>query len=114
AGSKAIGMTLYEAEKELNGADAQIISLVRNDVRLTMPRAAGAWREGDVVLIEAEPAALASALDALGLVFGEGKTDDNETEDTTEDQAGTEETDIDDTANDPPHTEDDADHDEAE
>ncbi|TEA80035.1 SLC13 family permease [Allopusillimonas ginsengisoli] len=69
--SKAIGMTLHEAESELKGADAQIISLVRNEIRLTSPLSAGPLREGDVVLIEADPEALASALDSLGLVFGE-------------------------------------------
>lgn len=73
ANSKAIGMTLREAETELEGADAQIISLVRHDIRLTSPLSAGPLREGDVVLIEADPEALASALDSLGLVFGEGK-----------------------------------------
>ncbi len=73
SGSKAIGMTLHEAEAELEGADAQIISLVRNDIRLTAPRSAGPLREGDVVLIEADPEALAGALDSLGLVFGEEK-----------------------------------------
>jgi len=78
--SKAIGMTLREAEAELQGADAQIISLVRNEIRLTSPMSAGPLREGDVVLIEADPEALASALDSLGLVFGEeplkGRRDD--------------------------------------
>ncbi|MDS1139929.1 SLC13 family permease [Pusillimonas sp. SM2304] len=78
ANSKAIGMTLHEAESELEGADAQIISLVRNEIRLTAPRTAGVLREGDLVLIEADPEALASALDSLGLVFGEGKSQDED------------------------------------
>ena len=73
AKSKAIGMTLHEAEAALEDADAQIISLVRNDVRVS-PYAAGPLRENDVVLIEADPEALAGALDSLGLVFGEGKS----------------------------------------
>ena len=71
--SKAIGMTLREAEAELEGADAQIISLVRNDMRVVAPHRTRALLEGDVVLIEAEPETLASALDNLGLVFGESK-----------------------------------------
>lgn len=78
--SKAIGMTLHEAETELKGADAQIISLVRNDVRLTAPHTAYALREGDIVLIEADPEALASALDSLGLIFGEGKPKEKDEE----------------------------------
>lgn len=73
ANSKAIGMTLHEAEAELDGADAQIISLVRNEIRLTAPHLAGSLRENDVVLIEADPEALAGALDSLGLVFGEAE-----------------------------------------
>lgn len=84
ANSKAIGMTLHEAETELEGADAQIISLVRNEVRLALPRTASVLREGDLVLIEADPEALASALDSLGLVFGEGKAQDKD-EDKDED-----------------------------
>lgn len=78
ANSKAIGMTLHEAETELEGADAQIISLVRNEVRLAVPRTASVLREGDLVLIEADPEALANALDSLGLVFGEGKPQDKD------------------------------------
>ena len=70
--SKAIGMVLHEAESALEEADAQIISLLRNDVRVS-PYAAGPLREDDVVLIEADPKALAKALDSLGLVFGEEK-----------------------------------------
>lgn len=80
--SKAIGMVLNEAENALEEADAQIISLVRNEVRVS-PYAAGPLREGDVVLIEAEPKALAKALDSLGLVFGEDKSKEKD-EDTDE------------------------------
>ncbi|NYT68653.1 SLC13 family permease [Pusillimonas noertemannii] len=77
AKSKAVGMTLHEAEAALEDADAQIISLVRNEVRVS-PYAAGPLRENDVVLIEADPEALAGALDSLGLVFGEGKSKEEE------------------------------------
>lgn len=73
--SKAIGMTLHQAEAELEGADAQIISLVRNEIRLTVPHTAGSLREDDLVLIEADPETLAKALDSLGLVFGETQPD---------------------------------------
>lgn len=76
--SKAIGMTLHEAEAELEGADAQIITLVRNEIRLTAPHTAGPLREGDLVLIEADPETLAKALDSLGLVFGAPPLDDDD------------------------------------
>lgn len=79
ANSKAIGMVLKEAESALEDADAQIISLVRNEVRVA-PHAAGPLQEGDVVLIEADPEALANALDSLGLVFGEGKSKEQDEE----------------------------------
>ncbi|WP_397473819.1 SLC13 family permease [Pusillimonas sp.] len=77
--SKAIGMVLNEAENALEEADAQIISLVRNEVRVS-PYAAGPLREGDVVLIEADPETLAKALDSLGLVFGEDKSKESDEE----------------------------------
>ncbi|TKR55037.1 SLC13 family permease [Allopusillimonas ginsengisoli] len=80
ANSKAIGMSLREAEAELEGADAQIISLVRNEIRLTAPHTAGPLREDDLVLIEADPETLAKALDSLGLVFGATPTDDDDEE----------------------------------
>ncbi|NYT77631.1 SLC13 family permease [Alcaligenaceae bacterium] len=80
ANSKAIGMSLREAEAELEGADAQIISLVRNEIRLTAPHTAGPLREDDLVLIEADPETLAKALDSLGLVFGATPIDDDDEE----------------------------------
>jgi len=94
AHSKAIGMVLAEAESALAEADAQIISLVRNEVRVP-PYSAGALREGDVVLIEADPASMAQALDSLGLEFGEDKSnaekEDAEGEDIESNESDTEE-----------------------
>ena len=71
ADSKANGMTLREAEAELSDADAQIISLVRNEIRLVAPHPATQLHEDDILLIEADPETLAGALEKLGLVFGE-------------------------------------------
>ena len=71
ADSKAIGMTLREAEAALGDADAQIISLVRNEIRLVTPHPATALHENDILLIEADPGVLAGTLEKLGLVFGE-------------------------------------------
>lgn len=71
ADSKANGMTLREAEAELSDADAQIISLVRNEIRLVAPHPATQLHEDDILLIEADPEMLAGALEKLGLVFGE-------------------------------------------
>lgn len=79
--SKAIGLTLREAEEALSSADAQIISLVRNEVRLMAPHPATRFREGDILLIEADPETLAGALEKLGLVFGEAPSRDAEDND---------------------------------
>ena len=65
--SKAVGKTLREVEQDLDEADAQIVGLVRNDFRVLAPRPHHLLRSGDVLVIEAEPEGLASALVGLGL-----------------------------------------------
>ncbi len=72
-GARAIGMTLREARAALRDADAQIVSLVRQDVRLVNPHHGHRLREGDVLAIVTDPAALAGALDTLGLKLKEDK-----------------------------------------
>lgn len=72
-GARAIGMTLREARAALRDADAQIVSLVRRDVRLVNPHHGHRLREGDVLAIVTDPAALAGALDTLGLKLKEDK-----------------------------------------
>jgi di/tricarboxylate transporter len=69
--SKAVGKTLREIEKALEEADAQVVGFVRNDVRVTAPSPGRVVRAGDVLLIEAEVKALASALTSLGLTLEE-------------------------------------------
>lgn len=73
AGAKAVGMKLYEAEAALDSAGAQIVGLVRNDVRLTAPYPGRRLREGDILTIEADPSSLAAALSSLGLKLEEDK-----------------------------------------
>ncbi|MCQ9618043.1 SLC13 family permease [Paenalcaligenes niemegkensis] len=72
--SKAIDMTLGEAEEALADAEAQILGLIRNGIRLNAPDATLVLRAGDVILLEADPATLAKTLETLELVFEEGKT----------------------------------------
>lgn len=72
-GSKAAGMKLREVEAALEGADAQIVGLVRNDVRVAAPNAGRYVHAGDVLIIEAEAETLASALSSLGLVLAEAQ-----------------------------------------
>jgi di/tricarboxylate transporter len=69
--SKAVGLTLREIESKLDEADAQVIGLVRNDLRVTAPNPGRVVRPGDVLVIEAEPESLASALSQLGLKLEE-------------------------------------------
>lgn len=73
AESKAIGMRLAEVQSTLDQTDSQILGLIRKDIRLNAPNPALSLVENDVLLIEADPEALAKNLDVLGLVFYEDK-----------------------------------------
>jgi di/tricarboxylate transporter len=73
-GSKAAGMTLREIETALDEIGAQVVGLVRNEVRVTAPDPSRAVREGDILVIEAEAEALATVLSRLGLSLEEAKT----------------------------------------
>jgi di/tricarboxylate transporter len=70
-GSKAAGMRLREIELELDAADAQIVGLVRNDVKMNAPSGGRVVRAGDILVIEAEVGALPGVLSALGLELEE-------------------------------------------
>ncbi|MGK2952072.1 MAG: SLC13 family permease [Thiobacillus sp.] len=72
-GSKAAGMKLREIEAALEEAEAQIIGLVRNDVRVSAPNSGRYVRAGDILIIEAEAEKLATALSSLGLVLEEAQ-----------------------------------------
>ena len=66
-GSKAANKTLHEVEQMLDEAEAQIVGLVRHDVRVVAP---GPWRRlhaGDILIVEVEPESLAKVLSSLGL-----------------------------------------------
>jgi di/tricarboxylate transporter len=73
--SKAAGKTLREIETALEEADAQVVGFVRNDVRVTAPSPGRTVRAGDILIIEAEVKALASALTSLGLTLEEVEKD---------------------------------------
>jgi len=76
--SKAIGRTLREIGPTLENADAQVIGMARNDFRVTAPNPYRTLREGDILVIEAEPASLASALSSLGLKLEESPDESDE------------------------------------
>ena len=70
-GSKAINKHLYEAEKMLDEADAQIISMIRQNVNIPVPNSWRILKEGDILVIEVEPKSLSLALTSLGLKLEE-------------------------------------------
>ena len=70
-GSKAVNKHLHEAEKMLDEADAQIISMIRQDVHISAPNPWRVLKEGDILIIEVEPKLLSSALTSLGLKLEE-------------------------------------------
>lgn len=80
AGSKADGMRLREIEVELDNADAQIVGLVRNDVRMTAPSGGRVVCAGDILIIEAEADGLADLLSRLGLELEEAVEPDESEE----------------------------------
>jgi di/tricarboxylate transporter len=73
--SKAAGGTLRDIGAGLEAADAQVIGLVRNGYRVSAPGPEQVLRVGDILVIEAEPESLASALSALGLTLEEADHD---------------------------------------
>lgn len=86
SGSKVEGMRLYEIETALDAVDAQVIGLVRNNVRITP---AGMYRTifaDDILIIEAEAEALAKTLSDFGLVLEEAKKTEAENENTNDKQ----------------------------
>ncbi|WP_322894558.1 MULTISPECIES: SLC13 family permease [unclassified Yoonia] len=69
--SKANGMTLRAFEREIESSDAQIIGMVRNEVRMTAPHGGRRIRGGDILVLEAEVDALAEALSVFGIKLEE-------------------------------------------
>ncbi|MEE4185801.1 MAG: SLC13 family permease [Gammaproteobacteria bacterium] len=65
--SKAVGLTLRAFERELQDSDAQIVALVRNDVRLVAPHGGRHIHADDVLVLEADVSALAEALSVFGI-----------------------------------------------
>ncbi|MFN2329513.1 MAG: SLC13 family permease [Chromatocurvus sp.] len=93
---KAAGMTLREVESTLGEGGAQIIGLVRNEVRLAAPHPGRELLSGDVLIMEADVEALAELLSKLGLELEATATpdeangeanDETDREDESEDDA---------------------------
>ncbi len=71
AKAKAVGKTLREFEQEMEEADAQVVGMVRNDFRVSAPNPARVLREGDILVIEADPEALSGILSNHDLELAE-------------------------------------------
>jgi di/tricarboxylate transporter len=87
-GSKAADKTLSEVEQLLDEADAQIVSMIRHDVRISAPNSRRVLRDGDILVIEVDPESLSTALSSLGLEFEEDVPAD-ETEEQDEEKSDT-------------------------
>jgi len=87
--AKAVGMSLREIEEKLDEADAQVVGLIRNEVRVTAPNPTRSVWPGDILVIEADPKALSSALSTLELELEEavqrGSKEEHDAKDKTED-----------------------------
>lgn len=81
---KAVGMSLREIEAVLDEADAQVVDLIRNDVRVTAPNPSRKVWAGDILVIEAEPKALTSILSTLNLKLEEAVHDDQKADNGTD------------------------------
>ena len=79
--SRVAGMRLRELEGDLDEADAQVVGLVRNDVRMIAPSGGRLIRAGDILVIEADIEALAKLVSRLGLELEEAKTPEKKSED---------------------------------
>jgi len=97
-GSKVVGTTLRQVEERLEEVDAQIVSFVRNGVRVTAPNRRWVVRAGDILLIEAQAEALANVLSSLGLKLEEAKGDRATKGETAQDSAKAADTEGDDRA----------------
>ncbi len=85
--SKIVNKRLYEVEPMLDEIDAQIVGLVRNDLHVTAPNPRYLLREGDILVIEAEPESLSSTLADLDLKLEEDVPPETESEGEEETQS---------------------------
>ena len=72
--SDAVGLRLREAERRIDETEAQIIGLIRNEQRIRSPHGNYKLQIGDILVIEAEPKSLVTALSQLDIHLEEDKT----------------------------------------
>lgn len=78
ADSKSVGKTLGEVDLMLEESDAQIIGMIRGDVRISAPDSRRVLRENDILVIEVDPETLASTLSAMGFKLEEDVSETDE------------------------------------
>ncbi|WP_244325660.1 SLC13 family permease [Shewanella aestuarii] len=78
AGSQAENKSLFEVDKLLVEADAQIIGLIRRKVRLSAPSPRRVLQQDDILVIEVEPESLPKVLSSLGVKLEEDISVNNE------------------------------------
>lgn len=81
--SKAVGLTLRAFEREIEDSGAQVVGLVRNEVRMTAPHGGRMIRADDILVLEAGVEGLAEALSAFGITLAEQEKSSRE-EDVTD------------------------------
>jgi di/tricarboxylate transporter len=69
--SRAAGLSLRQVEDLFGDADAQVLAIVRRDVRITAPHRRRKVLVGDVLVLEADVGALPDVLNALGVKLEE-------------------------------------------
>ena len=74
AESKAVGLTLREAERILETVDAQVVGMLRKDTRISIQNRRWILRADDILVIEAEPESFSKVLSSLGITVNESPT----------------------------------------
>ncbi len=68
-GSSSIDRTVRQIEEAVPDAHLQVLAVVRRQVRLRAPRPGLTVREGDILIVECEPAVMTNALNSLDLAL---------------------------------------------
>jgi len=76
--SRAVGLALRGFEREIEDSDAQIVGLVRNEVRMTAPHGGRRIRSGDILVMEADVDALAEAVSVFGIELDHQKASEED------------------------------------
>lgn len=82
---KAVGLTLRGFESEIEDSGAQIVGLVRNEVRITAPHGARHIHAGDVLVLQADVDALAEALSVFDITLEAHETASDSKDETADD-----------------------------